>query len=125
MIPTDYVTSGGNEKFKKIPIVSVKTGIRLKSTPRNPLYELKKWEDKSFRTPVPTNDFAALTATNYVNELLLFLLQSYYPPKTSKIEVITTKYGVKIRQWKTKDGWHVQVNKNEVILSFLGVDDDL
>ena len=125
MIPPDYVTSGGNEKFKKIPIVSVKTAIRLKSTPRNPLYELKKWEDKSFRTPVPTNDFAALTATNYVNELLLFLLQSYYPPKTSKIEVITTKYGVKIRQWKTKDGWHVQVNKNEVILSFLGVDDDL
>jgi|LakMenEpi03Aug12_release.lakeMendotaPanAssembly.Ray.scaffolds.fasta_scaffold29655_7 hypothetical protein len=125
MIPPDYVTSGGNEKFKKIPIVSVKTAIRLKSTPRNPLYELKKWEDKSFRTPVPTNDFAALTATNYVNELSLFLLQSYYPPKTSKIEVITTKYGVKIRQWKTKDGWHVQVNKNEVILSFLGVDDDL
>lgn len=123
MFPPDYVTSRGDEKFKKIPVISVNTAIRLKSIPKKPQYELKKFEDISNSTPFP--DFAALTVTNYAKELLLFLLQMHYPPKTKNIEVITPRYGGIIKRWKTKEGWHVLVNNNEVILSFLGANDEL
>jgi hypothetical protein len=120
-IPPLDATNDRDEKFKMVPVVNIRTAIRLNSTPTNPLYGVKKFDDEK-----PVSDFAALTIrTKYNSELLLWLVQLHYPSKTNKIEIITPRYGPIIRQWKTKDGWHVQVRGNDVFLSFFGGGDDL
>jgi hypothetical protein len=120
-IPPLHATDDRDKKFKMVPVVNISTTIRLNSTPTNPLYGVKKFDDEK-----PVSNFAALTIqTKYNSELLLQLVQLHYPSKTNNIEIITPRYGPIIRQWKTKDGWHVQVKGNDVFLSFFGEGDDL
>lgn len=120
-LPPEESTNDPDEKFKKFPIINIGTKTRLNSTPLNSLYEVKKFDDDT-----SDSNFAALTIkTKYTSDLLLWLVQMHYPPKTNKIEVITPRYGNIIRQWNTKDGWHVQVRNDIVFLTFFGVKNDL
>ena len=120
-LPPEESTNDLDEKFKNFPIINISTKTRLNSTPLNSLYEVKKFDDDT-----SDSKFAALTIqTKYTTDLLLWLVQMHYPPKTNKIEVITPKYGNKIRQWNTKDGWNVQVRNDIVFLTFFGVKNDL